>query len=182
VTYYNALKRVIREKDATPELRAAATIGSHYTFYNPRRKSFDSEEYIVGDVTISAARIIDKTKPNQIVVGAFSRPGHDGKLVYSPEHIVALAGREMEKFQKMPLFGNPVDRFAFYLTGPKREDGKYANQRMRIIDKHGFEHICYNAKINVFVDGAAPYYAGLRHIDLAGGRPQVPKGKVASSY
>jgi len=53
---------------------------------------------------------------------------------------------------------------------------------MRIVDKHGFEHICYNAKINVFVDGADPYYAGLRHIDLAGGRPQVPKGKVAASY
>jgi hypothetical protein len=182
MTYYNALKRGIREKDATPELRAAAAIGSHYTFYNPRRKSFDSEEYIVGDVTISAARIIDKTKPNQIVVGAFSRPGHDGKLVYSPEHIIALAAREMEKFQKMPLFGNPVDRFAFYLTGPKRQDGKFANQRMRIVDKHGFEHICYNAKINVFVKGADPYYTGLRHIDLAGGKPQVPKGKVAASY
>lgn len=88
----------------------------------------------------------------------------------------------MEKFQKMPLFGNPVDRFAFYLTGPKRQDGKYINQRMRVVDKHGYEHICYNAKINVFVDGAEPYYAGLRHIDLAGGRPQVPKSKVASSY
>ncbi len=171
ITYYGALKRGIREKDATPELRAAASIGSHYTFFNPRRGEFDSEEYIVGDVTISVARLIGKTKSNQIVVGAFSRPGHDGKLIYSAEHMVALANRELEKFKGMQLFGTPVDRFAFYLTGPKKQDGSYVNQRMRILDKHGFEHLCYNAKVNVFVKGADPYYTGLRHIDLAGKKP-----------
>ena len=182
LTYYNALKRGIREKDATPELRVAISVGSHYTFYNPGRQVFKSEEYIVGDVTISVARLIGKTKDNQIVVGAFSRPGHDGKLVYSAETMIALASRELEKFHDMPLFGNPVDRFSVYLTGPKRQDGSYVNQRMRVIDKHGFEHLCYNAKVNVFVKGAEPYYTGLRHSDLAGKRPQVPKAKVAASY
>lgn len=183
LTYYGALKRGIREKDATPELRTAISIGSHYTFYNPGRKIVTtSEEYIVGDVTISIARLIGKTKTNQIVVGVFSRPGHDGKMVYSAEVMIALASRELAKFHAMPLFGNSVDRFAFYLTGPKRQDGSYVNQRMRIIDKHGFEHYCYNAKINIFVDGAEPYYNGLRHIDLAGKRIQTPKAKVASSY
>jgi hypothetical protein len=181
-TYYGALKRGIKEKDATPELRAAIGVGSLYTFYNPGRGVFDSEEYIVGDVTISVARLIGKTKSNQIVIGTFSRPGHDGKLLYSSETMIALASRELEKFRGMPLFGNSVDRFAFYLTGPKRKDGTYVNQKMRVIDKHGFEHFCYNAKVNVFVDGADPYYTGLRHIDLAGNRVQTPKSKVASSY
>ena len=182
ITYYTALKRGIREKDATPELRAAASIGSHYTFFNPRRNAVDSDEYIVGDVTISVARLIGKTKSNQIVIGAFSRPGHDGKLVYSAEHVVGLANMELEKFRGMHLFGNPVDRFAFYLTGPKRQDGSYVNQRMRVVDKHGFEHLCYNAKVNVFVKGDDPYYTGLRHIDLAGKKPQVPQTKVAAAH
>jgi hypothetical protein len=39
---------------------------------------------------------------------------------------------------------------------------------MRVIDKHGFEHICYNAKVNVFLDGDEPYYIGLQHADLFG--------------
>jgi hypothetical protein len=179
LTYYGALKRGIREKDATPELRTAISVGSHYTFYNPGRNVFKSEEYIVGDVTISVARLIGKTKTNQIVVGVFSRPAHDGKLFYSAEMMIALASQELEKFQGMPLFGNPVDRFAFYLTGPKRQDGTFVNQRMRIIDKHGFEHLCYNGKVNVFVTGDEPYYTGLRHIDLARKRPQEPRAAVS---
>lgn len=183
LTYYGALKRGIREKDATPELRTAFSVGSHYTFYSPGRNVFKSEEYIVGDVTISVARLIGKTKTNQVVVGVFTRPSGDGKLVYSAEAMIAIASRELEQFHGMPLFGNAVDRFSFYLTGPKRPDGTYVNQRMRIIDKHGFEHLCYNAKVNVFVKDADPYYTGLRHQDLAGKRmPPPAKTKIAASY
>lgn len=181
LTYYGALKRVIKEKDATPELRVAVSVGSHYTFYNPGRNVFKSDEYIVGDVTITVARLIGKTKTNQIVVGLFSRPGHDGKQLYSAETMIALASQELEKFHGMSLFGNPIDRFSFYLTGPKREDGTFLNQKMRVIDKHGFEHLCYNTKVNVFVEGDDPYYHGLRHIDLAAKRrPTEPK--IASSH
>jgi hypothetical protein len=180
LTYYSGLKRVIMEKDAAPEIRTAASIGSHYTFYSPGRNVFKSEEYIVGDVTISVARLIDKTKTDQIVIGAFKRPGHDGRTEYSTEMIIALAGQQLEKFRGMQLFGSPVDRFAFYLTGPKRQDGNFVNQRMRILDKHGFEHFCYNAKVNVFAKDAEPYYTGLQHSELAGKRRPAPK--VATSY
>ncbi|MDA1309989.1 MAG: hypothetical protein O2985_10325 [Proteobacteria bacterium] len=181
LTYYAGLKRVIREKDATLELRTAAGIGSHYTFYNPGRNVFESEEYIVGDVTISVARIIGKARANQIIVNAFNRPGHDTKFTYSAETLLALAGRELEKFHGMSLFGNAIDRFAFYLTGPKRQNGSFLNQRMRVIDKHGFEHLCYNAKVNVFVDAVEPYFSGLQHSELAGKRAPPAPVKVAAS-
>ena len=76
----------------------------------------------------------------------------------------------------MSLFGKPVERFAFYLTGPKRQDGSFVNQKIRIIDKHGFEHFCYNSKVNVFVKDDEPYFTGLRHIDLAPkSRPQAAR-------
>lgn len=166
LTYYSALKRGITEKDAAPDIRTAASVGSHYSFHNPGRNVYTSDEYIVGDVTISVARLIGQTKSHQIVIGAFTRPGHDGNTIYSAEMLIALAGQELEKFRGMPLFGNPVERFAFYLTGPKRADGSFVNQKMRIIDKHGFEHLCYNSKVNVFVTDDEPYFAGLQHSDL----------------
>ncbi|MBM85788.1 MAG: hypothetical protein CMM47_07180 [Rhodospirillaceae bacterium] len=177
LTYYGALKRSITEKNATPEIRTAASVGSHYTFYNPRKNIVGkSEEYIVGDVTISVARLVGKTKTNQIVIGAFKRPTADGVAEIRAEQMIAMAHEELTKFEGIMLFGNPVDRFAFYLTGPKRQDGSYVNQKMRIVDKHGFEHFCFNGKVNVFVEGDDPYFAGLQHLDLIGHRrPQAAR-------
>ena len=107
LTYYSALKRGITEKDATPDIRTAASVGSHYSFYSPGRNVQASDEYIVGDVTISVARLIGKTRSHQIVIGAFTRPGHDGKTVYSAEMLIALASgwagsKESDVFRGKP--------------------------------------------------------------------------------
>lgn len=171
LTYYSGLKRAITEKNAAPDIRTAAGVGSHYSFYAPGRDVlYTSDEYIVGDVTIDVARLIGKTNTHQIVIGAFNRPGKEGEEAYNPEKMIELASEKLKEFHGMPLFGNPVERFASYITGPKRENGSYKNQKMRVIDKHGFEHICYNAKVNVFLDGDDPYYIGLQHSDLFGNK------------
>ena len=169
LTYYSGLKRAITEKNAAPDIRTAASVGSHYSFYAPGRDVlYTSDEYIVGDVTINVARLIGKTNTHQIVIGAFKRPGLPGEPEYNPERIIEAASNKLQEFHGMPLFGSPVQRFASYITGPKREDGRYKKQKMRVVDKHGFEHICYNAKVNVFLDGDDPYYIGLQHADLFG--------------
>ena len=82
--------------------------------------------------------------------------------------MMEVASEKLKEFHAMPLFGNPVEKFSSYITGPKKENGTFKNQKMRVIDKHGFEHICYNAKVNVFLDGDEPYYIGLQHSDLFG--------------
>ena len=51
--------------------------------------------------------------------------------------------------------------------------GEYKNQKMRVIDKHGFEHICYNAKVNVFLENDDPYFIGLQHSDLFEKKPSA---------
>jgi hypothetical protein len=43
-----------------------------------------------------------------------------------------------------------------------------------VIDKHGFEHICYNAKVNVFLENDDPYFIGLQHSDLFEKKPPLP--------
>ena len=177
LTYYSGLKRAITEKDAAPDIRTAASCGSHYSFYNPGRDVlYTSDEYIVGDVTISVARLIGKTNTHQIVIGAFTRPGPNATQDYTPEIMIRLASKELEKFNGMPLFGSPVERFSFYLTGPKSQDGRFKNQKMRVIDKHGFEHICFNGKVNVFVEGDDPYYTGWQHSDLTQKKRPTPPG------
>ena len=169
LTYYSGLKRAITEKNAAPDIRTAAGLGSHYSFYAPGRDVlYTSDEYIVGDVTIDVARLIGKTNTHQIVIGAFSRPGKEGESPLTPERMMQVASEKLKEFEGMPLFGNPVEKFSSYITGPKRENGTFKNQKMRVIDKHGFEHICYNAKVNVFLDGDEPYYIGLQHSDLFG--------------
>ena len=169
LTYYSGLKRAITEKNAAPDIRTAASVGSHYSFYAPGRDVLHtSDEYIVGDVTINVARLIGKTNTHQIVLGEFKRPGTSGSPDLTPQRIIEAASAKLQEFQGMPLFGNPVQRFTSYITGPKREDGSFKKQKMRVIDKHGFEHICYNAKVNVFLDGDDPYYIGLQHADLFG--------------
>ena len=169
LTYYSGLKRAITEKNAAPDIRTAAGLGSHYSFYAPGRDVlYTSDEYIVGDVTIDVARLIGKTNTHQIVIGAFSRPGKEGESPLTPERMMQVASEKLKEFEGMPLFGNPVEKFSSYITGPKRENGTFKNQKMRVIDKHGFEHICYNAKVNVFLEGDEPYYIGLQHSDLFG--------------
>ena len=91
-----------------------------------------------------------------------------GESPLTPERMMQVASEKLKEFEGMPLFGNPVEKFSSYITGPKRENGTFKNQKMRVIDKHGFEHICYNAKVNVFLEGDEPYYIGLQHSDLFG--------------
>jgi hypothetical protein len=175
LTFYSGLKRAITEKNAAPDIRTAASVGSHYSFYAPGRDIlYTSDEYIVGDVTINVARLIGKTNTHQIVVGAFNRPGPPGEPEYNPERIIEAASKKLQEFQGMPLFGSPVQRFSSYITGPKKKDGEYKNQKMRVIDKHGFEHICYNAKVNVFLENDDPYFIGLQHSDLFEKKPPLP--------
>ena len=62
--------------------------------------------------------------------------------------------------------GGKVEKIASYLTGPRRPDGSFHNQRLKVVDKHGFEHQCYNFKINIFPSAGEPYYCGLQHEEL----------------
>ena len=35
-------------------------------------------------------------------------------------------------------------------------------RRLKIVDKHGFEHFAYNAKVNFFLRNRDPIYLGLQ--------------------
>lgn len=162
--YYKSLQREMAEKMPLPELRMALSGGSHYVFYEPSPKYLARHEYIVGDVTISAARLIGKARTDQILVGDCSN-ATESSDVWTAHRYVMAANKVLDGFRDLKVFGDEVDEIRFYLTGP-RDEARFRNQKIKIVDKHGFEHICYNAKVNTHMKDAQSLYAGLQHSEL----------------
>ena len=72
VLAYNAIARSkAAQRNAVPLLRTCFDISGHYEFYQSEGLSPTVYSYIVGEVTIELARMIDKAIPGQIMVGDF---------------------------------------------------------------------------------------------------------------
>lgn len=159
--YYKSLQREMEARLPLPELRLSVSGGSHYVFYEPSPSYVARHEYIVGAATINAARLIGKARADQILVGECLND-LDPTDVWTAQRYVMAADRLLDGLKDFKLLGNSVGEIRFYLTGPK-DDERFRNQKIRIVDKHGFEHICFNAKINTHLKEAESIYAGLQH-------------------
>ncbi len=73
----NAIARAKSSGNVTPLLRAAFHVGGHYEFYQSEGLNPAIYSYIVGDVTIELARLIERTVPGQVVVGDCDVPMPD---------------------------------------------------------------------------------------------------------
>ncbi|MEQ8331876.1 hypothetical protein [Nisaea sp.] len=165
--YYKSLQQEMSEKMPLPELRMALSGGSHYVFYEPSPKYVARHEYIVGDVTINVARLIGKARADQILVGDCVNRA-EGPEPWTAHRYVVAANKVLDGFRNLKVFGNQVEESRFYLTGP-RDEALFRNQKIKIVDKHGIEHICYNAKVNTHMKDGSTVFSGLQHSDLRGG-------------
>src|SRR5206468_8898921 len=59
------------DKSGVPTLRACFHVGSHYEFYQSEGLNPTSFSYLVGQVTIELARMIECALPGQILLGKF---------------------------------------------------------------------------------------------------------------
>lgn len=150
-----------------PAIRCAFGIGSHYTYHQVDGMAGVSHDYIVGDVTIRLARLIDGAARNQILVADFA----DGTLSGSPEAnpvaFVERAAEAVAQLEGAEIGGSVVERIAVYLTGPRSDDGAFAVRRLSVFDKHGRHHTACNAKINVGLRNGPPLFLGLQHFEVA---------------
>jgi class 3 adenylate cyclase len=170
-TYHSLLQRRVKIAAAVPKIRTAISIGSHYSYRQPDQDGTRDTEYIVGDVTISLARLMANAAADQIVVGDFQRPDDATGEMLSADRFVQVVANRLAEIKGLSILGNPLQRLAFYMTGPKLEDGSFGTQKLRIVDKHGFEHFGYNGKINIFLESGESFYCGLQH-----GDPKVGPG------
>ena len=168
----NAIARSKGKANTTPRLRASFHVGPHYEFYQSEGLSPTVYSFIVGDVTIELARMIDQALPGQILVGDFHvemRESDTGEIkrIRSAEFIERTR-QSLSNLEGIILSGENVESIQCYLTGDRLENGDFGVKRYLLRDKHGLERKVYNAKVNIYRSGGGPIYLGFQTGDLDG--------------
>ena len=171
----NAIARSKTSSKAVPRLRACFHVGSCYEFHQAEGLNPTMHDFIVGDVTIELARMIDAALPGQILVGEFlaDLQGNEVKdHTQTQAHIDAVtflqrAQGNLSKLSGMEFSGERVTAIKCYLTGENMGGGQFTIRRLLIKDKHGLSRIAYNAKVNIYRETAQPILLGIEDRKLA---------------
>ena len=166
----NAIARSKSATKAVPRLRACFHVGSCYEFHQAEGLNPTTHDFIVGDVTIELARMIDAALPGQILVGDFmtSIESHTdtGTLQVDPNvdavTFLQRAQGNLSQLSGMELAGDRVTAIKCYLTGENMGDGQFNIRRLTIKDKHGLSRIAFNAKVNIYREAAQPILLGIQ--------------------
>jgi hypothetical protein len=152
--------------DLVPGLRACIHIGSHYEFYQPDALSPTTFSYMVGEVTIELARMIEHAMPGQILVGDFRTPMYDydsGDVEFIDSvNFINRTRRSLAQLNGMKLANTEIDEIKCYLTGIQHGDGNFDITQYAVSDKHDLEHNVYNAKRCIYRDNGGPIYLGVQ--------------------
>ena len=164
----NAIARSKSISKAVPRLRACFHVGSCYEFHQAEGLNPTIHNYIVGDVTIELARMIEAAMPGQILMGDFfaELPGLPNGHEESQVNLDAVAFLKraqgnLAKLSGLELSGERVSAIKCYLTGERQETGEFDIRRLKIRDKHGLERMAYNAKVNIYRESAEPILLGI---------------------
>ncbi len=164
----NAIARSKAVSKAVPRLRACFHVGSCYEFHQAEGLNPTIHDFIVGDVTIELARMIDAAMPGQILVGEFFADvaGQADGDEQSEENLDAVsflqrAQGNLSKLSGLELSGEKVTAIKCYLTGERQDNGEFSIRRLRIKDKHGLSRTVYNAKVNIYRELAQPILLGI---------------------
>jgi len=170
----NAIARSKSASKAVPRLRACFHVGSCYEFHQAEGLNPTMHDFIVGDVTIELARMIEAALPGQILVGDFLADIHDD--IESHEQTQAnldavtflqRAQGNLSKLSGLEFSGERVTAIKCYLTGENLGDGQFNIRRLHIKDKHGLSRVAYNAKVNIYRETAKPILLGIEDRKLA---------------
>lgn len=168
----NAIARGKSRHNTTPLLRACFHVGGHYEFYQSEGLSPTVYSYIVGDVTIELARMIETAMPGQVLVGDFLVPMPDwdlGRMIkIDTLQFIDRTQDTLSSLKGLVLSGDEVESIKCYLTGDQLETGEFGVRRYRLIDKHKRGRNVFNAKINIYREKADPIFLGLQTRDLDG--------------
>jgi len=168
----NAIAQKKATHNTVPRLRACFHVGSSYEFHQSEGLNPTLYNYVVGDVTVDVARVIERAMPGQILVGDFraEMPTADamggGSHIVESADFVELAMRNVEQLAGIELSGERVDAIRCYLTGTKLANGQFTVRRITVNDKHGIARRVYNAKVNIYRHNAEPILLGIEDRSL----------------
>lgn len=176
----NAIARSKSVSKAVPRLRACFHVGSCYEFHQAEGLSPTMQDFIVGDVTIELARMIDAALPGQILVGDFLADlrAEDDTPVHPQTNMDAVTFLEqaqgnLSKLSGLVFSGERVTAIKCYLTGEDMGGGEFNIRQLHIQDKHGLSRIAYNAKVNIYRETAQPILLGIEDRKLPEARRPV---------
>ena len=178
----NAIASSKARHRVVPQLRACFHIGSSYEFHQAEGLNPTIYNYIVGDVTIELARMIERALPGQILVGEFTAdlPVGSESEVQRMDAIdfVHRARNTLAQLDGLELSGERVEAIKCYLTGTRLNTGEFTIRKLTINDKHGMTRNVFNAKVNIYRSQAEPILLGIEDRMLQ----QAPTPKVTSSH
>jgi hypothetical protein len=161
----NAIAHKKAQHNTVPRLRACFHVGSSYEFHQAEGLNPTIYNYIVGDVTVELARMIERALPGQILVGDFrtevAADRQSNALTIHSVDFVDMATRTVGQLAGIELSGERVDAIRCYLTGPRLTTGEFTVRRIVINDKHGISRRVYNAKVNIYRENAEPILLGI---------------------
>ena len=176
----NAIARSKAVSRAVPRLRACFHVGSCYEFHQAEGLNPTIHDFIVGDVTIELARMIEAAMPGQILVGEFVAEApeqgdgdEESQVDLDAVTFLERAQGNLSKLSGLELSGEKVTAIKCYLTGERQENGDFSIRRLRIKDKHGLSRTVYNAKVNIYRELAQPILLGIEDKKLAPGQEQA---------
>ena len=167
----NAIARSKAHGNTTPQLRACFHAGGHYEFYQSEGLNPTTFSYIVGDVTIELARMIEQARAGQILVGDFDIPTAETSAkiekTLNAVDFLELAQDRLSDLKGMLLGGDSVASIKCYLTGSSQKDSNFAIHKYQIKDKHGFVRNVFNAKVNIHRINGEPIFLGIQDAELS---------------
>ncbi len=156
----NAAARAASRGNTVPMIRSGFHIGSHYELYQAEGVNPTVFSYIVGDVTIELARMVDKAQPRQVLVGSFEcdMPSRERSGVMLPVRVktpgfVRSCNRDLDALKGINLAGKAVTGIDCRVTGEDPADTAVEPGRITITDKHGLKHYAYNLEVEIALEG-----------------------------
>ena len=150
-----------------PRLRACFSVGSHYSYHQVEGTKPRGFEYIVGDVTITLARMISKALAGQILVGSFQRPLDPVTTMLDSLLFIARAEKLLAKLTGAVIGEHAIKEIRPLVTSGAVGGKAYPVIKYVIEDKHGYHHEVFNLRAKAKREEAAPIELGLRPEQLA---------------
>lgn len=174
----NAVARAASKGNTVPVIRTGYQIGGHYELYLAEGVNPSVFSYIVGDVTIELARMLDLAQANQLLIGEFHcEQAGSGSVksitAVSAASFVSACNRALQAICGIPLSGKRINAMSCRLTEGIEGDGQVRPRRFRIVDKHGLSHFVYNLQIEIDLEG--------RKLCLGLGEDRLPRRGRSSS-
>ena len=149
------------DHDLVPKLRATFAVGSHYSYHQVEGTKPRGFEYIVGDVTITLARMIAKAQAGQILVGNFQRPLDPLTQMIDAIMFLVRAEKVLAKLEGVVIGDHPLKQLRSQVTGGKVDGRLMPLVKYQIEDKHGYQHEMFNVRATVQREDAPPLELGL---------------------